>query len=221
VQSALARLQEKYPTIPTSFGQSTPSSPRYVHGVVCDVANAENVTEVWRSVSKFPQPPSILINAAGICVEGLLLRADMDAMERMFKVNVLGSMSMTKAFLRHASKSEYYRVICIGSIVAKGAAGLAGYSATKSAMEGFVKSMAKEVPSVKGNTNITFNVVAPGFIETDMTSHLNESQREAILARIPSKKMGNPQQVANVVGFLCSEEAGYVNGQVIGVDGGM
>jgi 3-oxoacyl-[acyl-carrier protein] reductase len=226
IQTALDKLTAKHPSLSKSFGDAAPSEKHFVHGVVCDVSDYDAIARVCQASQTFPSAPNVLVNAAGICVEGPFIRAKMSAVERMFAINVLGAMSATKAFLRHArpapqqDKPAFLRVVSLSSVVARGAAGLACYSASKGALESFSKSLTLEMPSLRG-VPATFNVVAPGYIETDMTAHLSSSQREAILARVPGGKMGSPADVAATVAWLCSPEAGYVNGQVIGVDGGM
>lgn len=160
----------------------------------------------------------ILINNAGITRDNLVLRMSEDEWDQVIAANLKGVFNYSKAVLKTMISQRYGRIVNLASVVGMiGNAGQANYAASKAGVIGFTKSLAKEVAS----RNITVNAVAPGFIETDMTKKLNEKQREALTKNIPMKRMGSPEDIAKVVGFLCSDDADYITGQVIAVDGGM
>jgi 3-oxoacyl-[acyl-carrier protein] reductase len=160
----------------------------------------------------------ILVNNAGITRDNLLLRMSEKEFDDVININLKSVFNYTKAVLKPMIQQKYGRIINIASVVGIiGNAGQANYAASKAGVIGFTKSTAREVAS----RGITVNAVAPGFIETDMTSKLNEKQREALLNNIPMKRLGTPEDVARMVGFLSSDEASYITGQVIAVDGGM
>ncbi len=160
----------------------------------------------------------ILINNAGITRDNLLLRMTEEEFDKVIDANLKSVFNYTKAVLKPMIKQKFGRIVNISSVVGIiGNAGQANYAASKAGVIGFTKSVAKEIAS----RNVTVNAVAPGFIETDMTKKLNDSQREALLSNIPLGRMGKPEDIAKVVAFLCSEDANYITGQVIAVDGGM
>jgi 3-oxoacyl-[acyl-carrier protein] reductase len=160
----------------------------------------------------------ILVNNAGITRDNLLLRMSEKEFDDVININLKSVFNYTKAVMRPMIQQRYGRIINITSVVGIiGNAGQANYAASKAGVIGFTKSTAREVAS----RGITVNAVAPGFIETDMTANLNDKQREALLNNIPLKRLGTPEDVAKVVGFLSSDEAAYITGQVIAVDGGM
>jgi 3-oxoacyl-[acyl-carrier protein] reductase len=160
----------------------------------------------------------ILVNNAGITRDNLLLRMSEQDFDMVINVNLKSVFNYTKAVLRPMMKQRYGRIVNIASVVGIiGNPGQANYVASKAGVIGFTKTMAKEL----GSRNITVNAIAPGFIETDMTKKLNDQQREGMLSLIPLQRMGQPEDIAKVVTFLCSPEADYITGQVIAVDGGM
>jgi 3-oxoacyl-[acyl-carrier protein] reductase len=160
----------------------------------------------------------ILVNNAGITRDNLLLRMSEKEFDDVISINLKSVFNYTKAVLKPMIAQRYGRIINIASVVGIiGNAGQANYAASKAGVIGFTKSTAREVAS----RGITVNAVAPGFIETDMTSKLNEKQREALMNTIPMQRLGSPEDIAKVVGFLSSDEASYITGQVISVDGGM
>lgn len=160
----------------------------------------------------------ILINNAGITRDNLLLRMTEKEFDDVININLKSVFNYTKAVLKPMIQQRYGRIINIASVVGIiGNAGQANYAASKAGVIGFTKSTAREVAS----RGITVNAVAPGFIETDMTAKLTEKQREALIKNIPMQRLGKPEDVAKVVGFLASDEAAYITGQVIAVDGGM
>ena len=160
----------------------------------------------------------ILINNAGITRDNLLLRMTEKDFDDVINANLKSVFNYTKAVIKHMIKQRYGRIVNIASVVGIiGNPGQANYAASKAGVIGFTKSMARELAS----RNITVNAVAPGYIETDMTSKLSEEQRKKLTDMIPMGRMGKPDDIAKVVGFLCSPEADYITGQVIAVDGGM
>lgn len=160
----------------------------------------------------------VLVNNAGITRDGLLMRMSEADWDAVLDTNLKGVFNVTKAAIRPMMSQKSGKIINIASVVAlTGNPGQANYSASKAGVIGFTKSIAKEIAS----RGVTVNAVAPGFIETDMTAKLNEAQRAAMLLQVPLKRAGTPRDVARAVGFLASEAADYITGQVIVVDGGM
>ena len=160
----------------------------------------------------------VLVNSAGINRDNLLLRMSEEDFDQVIAVNLRGTFRMMKAVARPMMRKRYGRIINLSSIVGEmGNAGQVNYAASKAGVNGMTKAFAKEIAG-KG---ITVNAVAPGFIDTDMTRALSREAAESLKARIPMGRLGTPEDVAHVISFLASEEAGYVTGQVIGVNGGM
>ena len=160
----------------------------------------------------------ILVNNAGITRDNLLIRMKEEDWDRVIDTNLKSVFLVTKAASRHMIRQRQGRIINISSVIGiAGNAGQSNYAASKAGMIGFSKSIAKELAP----RNILVNMVAPGFIDTDMTEGLNDRAKDSILARIPLKRYGKPENVAYLVGFLASEESSYITGQVIHVDGGM
>ena len=157
----------------------------------------------------------VLVNNAGITRDGLLARMKDEDFDAVLDVNLKGTFNCCRAAAQRMMKQRYGRIVNMSSVV--GNAGQANYAASKAGVIGLTKAVAKEL----AGRNITANAVAPGFIETDMTDALSDKQRAAITERIASKRLGAPEDVAALVSFLASEEAGYVTGQVVCVDGGM
>lgn len=187
-----------------------------VHGQVVDVTNFSDAEAYVKSVTAALGGPHVLVNNAGITQDNLLLRMQADAFSQVVETNLMSAFNMTKPCLRPMLKQKFGRIIMMGSVVGSmGNAGQANYAASKAGMVGFAKSMAKEV----GAKGITVNVVAPGFIDTDMTKALPESTLQTIIDGVPARRLGHVDDVAGVVSFLIG--ASYVTGQVIHVDGGM
>ncbi len=159
-----------------------------------------------------------MVNNAGITKDTLLMRMTKDDFEKVINVNLVGTFNMSKNVIPYMMKKRNGRIINISSVVGiSGNAGQTNYAASKAGIIGFTKSLAKEVAS----RNILVNAVAPGFIETSMTAVLKDEIKEEIAKQIPLKRMGTPEDVANVVSFLVSEKSNYITGQVINIDGGM
>ena len=160
----------------------------------------------------------VLVNNAGITKDALLMRMKKEDFEDVINVNLVGTFNVTKNVIPYMIKQRSGRIINISSVVGvSGNAGQTNYSASKAGIIGFTKSLAKEVAS----RNILVNAVAPGFIETQMTDVLKQEVKEEIAKNIPLRRMGTPEDVANVVKFLAGEQSSYITGQIINVDGGM
>jgi 3-oxoacyl-[acyl-carrier protein] reductase len=173
-------------------------------------AMVEQVTDKWGKID-------ILVNNAGINRDTLLLRMSDDAWDDVINTNLRGAYLCTKFAVRHMMRQEWGRIISISSVVGRvGNAGQSNYAAAKGGIIAFTKSIAREM----GSRNITANAVAPGFIVTEMTNKLPPERRESMLAMIPLQRLGQPEDVAELVGFLATERAGYITGQVITIDGG-
>ena len=183
-----------------------------------DVGDSESLGTVFAAILKESPSVEILVNNAGITKDGLLMRMKDEDFDEVVRINLRSVFLGTRAVLRTMIKQKYGRIINLTSIVGvHGQAGQANYSASKAGIIGFTKSCAKEVAS----RSITCNAVAPGFIDSDMTKVLTEDQKTGILAGIPLGRMGDPAEVAALVGFLASKDAGYLTGQVFSIDGGM
>lgn len=183
-----------------------------------DVADAGAVGAMVKEVQDRFGRLDILVCNAGITRDNLLMRMGEDDWDDVLNTNLKGAFHCVKAVTRPMMKQRYGRIVCLGSVVGlHGNAGQVNYAASKAGLVGLVKSAAKELAS----RNITVNAVAPGFIETDMTAALPEAARTAVTGTIPMTRPGAPEDVAHAVAFLAGEDAGYVTGQVISVDGGM
>jgi 3-oxoacyl-[acyl-carrier protein] reductase len=187
-------------------------------GVVLNVNDADAVIETVKKITTDVGAPQILVNNAGVTRDNLLLRMKEEEWAETIQTNLTGVYRLTKACLRGMMKAKWGRIISISSVVGvTGNPGQTNYAATKAGVIAFSKSLAKEV----GSRGITANVVAPGFIQTDMTNALSAEQRERLLESIPLGRMGEAVEIANSVGFLASEEARYITGETIHVNGGM
>lgn len=183
-----------------------------------DVSNYEDCERISKQIIEEYGKIDVLVNNAGITKDTLLMRMKKEDFEDVINVNLVGTFNMTKNIIPYMMKNRNGRIINISSVVGvSGNAGQANYAASKAGIIGFTKSLAKEV----GSRNILVNSIAPGFIQTAMTDVLKEEIKEEISKTIPLKRMGEAQDIANVVKFLASEESSYITGQVIHVDGGM
>ena len=187
-------------------------------GQVLDVSSDESVSTFFAAIKEQPGLPDILVNNAGITNDKLLMRMSADDWEQVINTNLSSVYRMSKACLRPMMKARYGRIINVGSVIGSmGNAGQASYAAAKAGMVGFSKSLAREI----GSRGITVNVIAPGYIATDMTDELDEKQKDHMLAQIPLTRMGSAQDVADAVLFLASDMAAYITGETIHVNGGM
>ena len=187
-------------------------------GEVLDVNDPDGASGLVSQVSSTLGPPTILVNNAGITRDQLLMRMKEDDWDEVIDTNLRSVFRLSKACLRGMMKARNGRIISIASVVgAMGNAGQTNYAAAKAGMMGFSRSLAREI----GSRNITVNVVAPGFIDTDMTRALDDKQREVLLKGIPLQRLGEPQDIAATVLFLASAQGGYITGQTLHVNGGM
>jgi 3-oxoacyl-[acyl-carrier protein] reductase len=183
-----------------------------------DVSNRGEVDRLFKDVlSRFGRV-DVLVNNAGITKDGLLMRMSEDEWDLVLSVNLKGVFNCTQAVIRAMIKERSGRIVNISSVVGQmGNAGQTNYSASKAGIMGFTKSLAREV----GSRGITVNAVAPGYINTEMTSSLPEKFKEAFMQQVPLGRMGEPEDVAEAVYWLCSGSSAYVTGQVIHVNGGL
>ena len=186
--------------------------------LVANVANAEEATSLVESAHTAFGRLDVLVNNAGITRDGLVARMKEEDFDAVIDVNLKGTFNCCKAATKIMMKQRFGRIVNMSSVVGVfGNAGQANYAASKAGVIGITKSLAREIAS----RNVTVNAVAPGFIATDMTDALSDKQKEAIAGRIAAGRMGEPEDVANLVAFLASDGAGYITGQVICIDGGM
>lgn len=187
-------------------------------GLVLDVADSASVEAVLKTVQDDFGTVEVLVNNAGITRDNILMRMKEDEWDSVLNTNLNSIYRLVKGCLRGMTKARWGRIISVSSVVASmGNAGQANYAAAKSGMEGFTRALAREV----GSRNITVNCVAPGFIDTDMTSGLADEHKDALKSQIPMNRLGQPEEIAAVVGFLASQGGGYVTGESIQVNGGM
>jgi 3-oxoacyl-[acyl-carrier protein] reductase len=186
--------------------------------VITDVSSASDVAKLVEAAKATFGKIDILVNNAGINRDQLLVRMTEEDWDRVINIDLKSVFLCTRAVLRPMIKQRWGRIISVSSIVGlMGNAGQVNYGAAKAGIIGFTRSVAREVAS----RGITANAIAPGFIDTEMTQKLSEEQRQEIISRIPSGRLGSPEDVASAICFLASEEAGYITGQVLTVDGGI
>ena len=187
-------------------------------GVVLDVADATAVEACFKEIESRDGTPSILVNNAGVTRDGLLVRMSAEDWQVVIETDLSAVYRTCKAVLRGMMKARRGRIVNIASVVGvMGNAGQANYAAAKAGMIGFSKSLAREV----GSRGITVNVVAPGFVVTDMTDALGEAARTALLGQVPLGRLGSAEDIAHAVAFLASPQAGYITGETLHVNGGM
>ncbi len=209
-QSAEAAAQEVVAAIRDGGGTAV--------AIRADVSDRAQVKDLFEAAVREIGPVEVLVNNAGITRDNLLMRMDTDQWDAVLRTNLDSVFHCTQAAIRGMMKARFGRIVALGSVSGLvGNAGQANYAAAKAGLLGFVKSVAREAAS----RGVTANVVAPGYIDTDMTAVLPEEIRASILSKIPAGRYGTPEDVARTVAFLVSDEAAYITGQVIAVDGGM
>lgn len=187
-------------------------------GLVLNVADETSIEQCLTQIKEQFGEIDVLVNNAGITRDNLLMRMKDDEWFDIIQTNLTSVYRLSKAVLRSMMKKRYGRIISVGSVVGSmGNAGQTNYAAAKAGVLGFTKSLAKEVAS----RGITVNAVAPGFIDTDMTKELSDEQKEAIFSQVPANRLGQPAEIAATVAFLASEQAAYITGETIHVNGGM
>lgn len=187
-------------------------------GMCLDVASDASVAAVMAAISEKYGAPLILVNNAGITKDNLLMRMKDEEWSDVIDTNLNSMYRLCKACVKGMTKARWGRIINISSVVgSSGNAGQSNYAASKAGIEGFSRALAKEI----GSRGITVNAVAPGFIETDMTKDLPEKQAEALMASIPLGRLGQPEEIAAMVGFLASDSGAYITGETLHVNGGM
>jgi len=187
-------------------------------GIVLNVADGDSVQAAIKDIQSNEGSPGILVNNAGITKDNLLMRMKQEEWDDVIATNLTGLFRLSKVCLRGMMKARKGRIISIASVIAvMGNAGQANYAASKAGMIGFSKSLAREI----GSRGITVNVVAPGFIDTDMTKVLPEEQRNAMLGQVPLGRLGESEDIANSVLFLASAAGAYITGETLHVNGGM
>jgi 3-oxoacyl-[acyl-carrier protein] reductase len=189
-----------------------------VKGYACDIGSAASVDALIDQVTEDLGTIQVLVNNAGITRDGLLMRMKDEQWAEVLQTNLTGAFYTCRAAAKSMLKARYGRIINVGSVVGlRGQAGQSNYAAAKAGIIGFTKAYAQEVAS----RNITVNVIAPGYIATDMTAELGEKATAAIVDHIPMKRVGQPEDIAHAVVFLASPQAGYITGATLSVDGGI
>lgn len=188
------------------------------HGRVLNVTDGDSVNALIKELAAGVGSPQILVNNAGITRDTLMMRMKIEDWQAVIDTNLTSVFRVSQACLKGMMKARWGRIVNISSVVGlSGNPGQVNYSAAKAGLLGFSKSMAREVAS----RGITVNLVAPGFIDTDMTRELSDVQREALLGNVPAGRLGEPADIAAAVGFLVSDQAAYITGETINVNGGL
>ncbi|WP_423364333.1 3-oxoacyl-[acyl-carrier-protein] reductase [Mycoplasma sp. P36-A1] len=215
IATGIGEIEEQNIIDAKELAEQNNVSYTYIEANVVDKEQCQKVVE--KTLEMF-EKVDILVNNAGITNDMLLMKMKEEDFSRVLEINLVGSFNMIKAVQKPMQKARSGRIINMGSVIGEiGNVGQANYAASKAGLMGLSKSVAREVAA----RNITCNVVAPGYIDTDMTKKLDDSVKEKILANVPLKRMGTAQDVANLVSFLSSEQAAYITGQTINVCGGM
>lgn len=192
--------------------------PAGVLGVRCDVTDSAQVDAAFTEVEAAHGPVEVLVANAGITRDGLLMRMSDEDFNLVIDANLAGSFRVARRATKGMLRLKRGRIVFVSSVVGlTGSAGQANYAASKAGLVGFARSVAREL----GSRSITANVVAPGFVDTDMTAELDDERRAAIVSQVPLARYALPEEVAGVIAFLASESAGYITGAVVPVDGGL
>ncbi|NCF19899.1 MAG: 3-oxoacyl-ACP reductase FabG [Haliea sp.] len=187
-------------------------------GMTLNVGDEDSVATVIKGITEEFGAPTVLVNNAGITRDNILMRMKQDEWDDVIDTNLSALYRVSKACLRGMTKARWGRIVNITSVVGSmGNIGQSNYAATKAGAEGFSRALAREL----GSRSVTVNCVAPGFIDTDMTRELTEEQRDLMLGQIPLGRLGQPEEIAALVAFLCSEAGGYITGETIHINGGM
>ena len=198
--------------------ESINSNGRNAMSVKIDVSDKNSINTAFEEIEESYGIVEVLVNNAGITRDNILPRMKNSEWDDVIQTNLTGSYLTTQRAIKNMMKNKWGRIIFISSVVGiSGNQGQSNYAASKAGLIGFAKSVSKEM----GARNITSNVIAPGYIETDMTSFLSEENKENIIEQLSIKRIGKPEDISNVVSFLSSEESEYITGQVISVDGGL
>lgn len=198
--------------------ESITSNGGHAMSVKIDVSDKNSINKAFEEIEKSYGIVDVLVNNAGITKDNILPRMKDSEWDDVIQTNLTGSYLTTQRAIKNMMKNKWGRIIFISSVVGiSGNQGQANYAASKAGLVGLAKSVSKEM----GARNITSNVIAPGYIETDMTSFLSEENKENIIEQLSIKRIGKPEDISNVVSFLSSEESEYITGQVISVDGGL
>jgi 3-oxoacyl-[acyl-carrier protein] reductase len=215
-QAVVARLLADGHQVATLDRTATPRNG--VLAIATDITDTDSVDQAFSQVESQLGTPQIVVANAGITHDTLLMRMSQDQWNQVLDTNLTGAFRVVKRAVRGLVKARWGRIVLTSSVVAmSGSAGQTNYGASKAGLIGFGRSLAWEL----GSRGVTANVVAPGFIETAMTQDLPDDARKTYASRIPAARFGTPEDVAGVVGFLCSDAASYITGAVIPVDGGM
>jgi len=186
--------------------------------VQIDVTDNESVEKCFELIEKEFSSVEILVNNAGITKDNIFPRLKQDDWDSVIDTNLTGSFRASQRAIKGMMKNKWGRILFISSVAGiSGNTGQSNYAASKAGMIGLAKTISKEL----GSRNITSNVIAPGYIDTDMTSFLNDEQKDEIIGQLSIKRVGKPEDIANMVAFLCSDESEYITGQVFPVDGGL
>ncbi|MGH3466676.1 MAG: 3-oxoacyl-ACP reductase FabG [Thermocrispum sp.] len=193
-------------------------APEGLFGVQADVTDSEQIDAAFKQVEEHQGPVEVLVSNAGITDDTLLMRMSEEQFTRVVDANLTGAYRVAKRASRGMLRAKWGRFVFISSVVGlSGGAGQVNYAASKAGLVGVARSLAREL----GSRNITANVIAPGFVKTDMTDALTDDQKAVALAQIPSGRYAEPAEIADAVAFLASDAAGYINGAVLPVDGGL
>ena len=217
---ALELKQKGYSVIGTATSQAGVDSllEKDIEGYILDLNSNDSIDQFWRLLEENNKSISVLVNNAGITRDNIVLRMSDEEWSDIMNVHLYGTFQLCKRSLKMMLKSKWGRIINISSASASiGNRGQSNYAAAKAGVEAFTKSLAKEV----GKRDITINSVAPGFISTDMTEQNEGVNSDYLVKEIPLGRFGEPNEVASLVGFLCSEDASYITGQTVHINGGL